>query len=177
MRSRRWGRLWPTSKCQSRSASWFWKQTRLASTDASYAGTTTQQFRELPGRIQRSLPPNHFPGSVPWLLTPAVLVIYSPGSSRNLEVPPGAKKTGSISPHLAKGPGRNTCTLTGQRSKFPLCQQCFPSPGPSCDIGAQLNVFPSKEEMTHYRKASLRPPAHPLKWRRCWTFTKNINTV
>lgn len=79
----------------------------------------------------------------------------------------GSQKTGSISPHLAKGPGRNTCTLTGRRSKFPLCQQCLPSPGTSCDMGVQLNVFPSKEEMTHYRKASLCPPAHPLKWRRC----------
>lgn len=48
-------------------------------------GMVTQQFPQLPGRIQQCLPPHHFPLSVALAAYPAVLVIYSPEQLSEVE--------------------------------------------------------------------------------------------
>ena len=103
----------------------------------------TEQFWKLPGNTQHFLPPKDSGVCNYVCLFQNFLWFILQRRSRKWEDLPRAKNRKRTLPTWAQGPGRNMWVLT-QQSMFPLCQQCLPWPGTSCDMWASLKLFLSR---------------------------------
>lgn len=94
------------------------------------------------------------------LLTPALLMIYSPEWGPGVEIPSESQKQEAHPSNLGPRARKEYVASDTTPTTFPLCQSCIPWPGTSCDTGAPLNLFPSRGNDYLQEVISL-PSTHP----------------
>lgn len=126
-----------------------------------HAHLTKGEMTQQPGTFSIIPPPNHH-------LVSVALAAYSSSSHDLFSRAVPEVEMSSVSQkqeaHLAMGPGRNMCVLTHQQCEFPLCQQCLPSPGTSCDIAALAKSLYQERGSDSFQEVIASPSPSP-KWK------------